>query len=894
MSNTGDLQVPLTAISALGLNHDVLLEVFHWYRLGNTTDVFNQDWNLERWWYKLIHVCQTWRDLILASPTSLDLHLVCTYGTPVMTMLTHSPPLPLIVYYPGGPGDAEVKVDDVLFVLQLRERIHRIHIGAPAVRLLGLLDSMDDEYPELQHLIICCDTDQPCAASLRTGVGLPAKLRAPHLRRLTLVGIRSPAGSELLLRAEGLVTLELLDVMDSLKAHPVDLVARLARMAQLERLVVHFRTALPNRKVGRMLPRMGTTPSALPRLKHLSFHGDSAYLEGVVARISAPSLQTLFLNFFARLTFDLHHLVRIIRTAQRQPSSPSSTAYPEGSGARFQFDAAELHFDAETAYVLLDSRSTDPGQSRTNSVQLRVRCRALDWQLAGLAQVCGALAPLFERVEHLTLRLNISHPNPNTDADSDSRRQQWHVLLRTFSGAKTLQLADPHAEHLVRSLLPLPAPTLQKLLASSGEPLVVKGDLLFYDIFAIRRHFKNIGRAYREQATTLIEICRLYVEASPQTYSTDRDLQNILRLADSVLVAAGSAGKGTTVEATKAFVRFQEEINRFGPPPPQKVIPGSLRKKLLDPSTALEFASKKDEKSKSTLSKVKSVFKAPIPMGDTKIVNFIILESPHEERDDQLIMRQEIYNFTTAAEIIWRFSRYPENSTDRISPKVASRQNPHFYRQLSKDAASYDSKFHQYPLKDFSHGLDQGDTIYILLDKSCRLFLDAANPHIPRIFGNLWKPDQTVILKDIGGILSSEDIVLHSIGESQDYWYRPSIIDFSQGRAQWDYSGADSDIVNTPFASARAVIHAAVRAERVDLMIRDRSRPLPPPDSGWKLLPSPELNVRVQAPEDQTTPMQSATRLPQLEHLNPNASAPSIGDSTPLATSTQSSEAVVN
>ena len=84
---------------------------------------------------------------------------------------------------------------------------------------------------------------------------------------------------------------------------------------------------------------------------------------------------------------------------------------------------------------------------------------------------------------------------------------------------------------------------------------------------------------------------------------------------------------------------------------------------------------------------------------------------------------------------------------------------------------------------------------------------------------------------DVGGTLESEDIVLHGIGENQDYWYRPSkVADPSLGLVESGYSPADSDIVNTPFVNARAVIHAAVRAEGVDLMIRDRSMPLPPTD----------------------------------------------------------------
>ncbi|KAI9449359.1 hypothetical protein BJY52DRAFT_1307843, partial [Lactarius psammicola] len=178
---------------------------------------------------------------------------------------------------------------------------------------------------------------------------------------------------------------------------------------------------------------------------------------------------------------------------------------------------------------------------------------------------------------------------------------------------------------------------------------------VIYDPPTFRKHFKNIGRAYREQATTLIEICRLYIETFPKTYTVNDGLQNVLRLADAALSAAGEAKKGTTPEATDAFLRVQEEITRFGPPSPRRSAPGDHRKSLLDPGTALVSASKKDEKSTRILSRVKSAFKAPLPSAHTKKINFVILESPHERRKDQSIIHQEIDNSTTTAEILWRF-----------------------------------------------------------------------------------------------------------------------------------------------------------------------------------------------------------------------------------------------
>ena len=148
--------------------------------------------------------------------------------------------------------------------------------------------------------------------------------------------------------------------------------------------------------------------------------------------------------------------------------------------------------------------------------------------------------------------------------------------------------------------------------------------------------------------------------------------------------------------------------------------------------------------------------------GPTVKVNFVILKSPHERHHHQSIIHrqflpcwrafsfhsrgvtEEIDKSTTTSEIVWRFSRYPDNSPGR----AALKQNPHFYLELPNDAASYGSKFHKDPLKDFTyvyyHGLR---TIYVLSDKSCRLYLDAAKPHEPRIFSNLWKPHKTIILK---------------------------------------------------------------------------------------------------------------------------------------------------
>ena len=319
----------------------------------------------------------------------------------------------------------------MLFALLHRDRVRRIHLSVPVPNLLKALNG---EYATLQRLVIRSGT----------GVQLPTKLVAPLLRRLTLSDVRLPAsGSALLLRAENLVTLELLEILDTPALHPAQLVAQLAHMAQLERLVLHFRTALPSRTFTQAGMDAHTTSVTLPRLTLLSYRGSSTYLEHTLAYLTAPSLQTLFIDLFAQLSFSLPYLTRFILRAY------------------FTFHAAELHFDAHTACMMLDhttNTNNNRSTNRTNAVQLRVSCRALDWQLASLAQICSALA--LPRIESLTLGLHVN-------VNAEPHRAQWHALLRVFGCTKTLQLTGPRAGHLLRSLLPLPLdilPALKELL----------------------------------------------------------------------------------------------------------------------------------------------------------------------------------------------------------------------------------------------------------------------------------------------------------------------------------------------------------------------------------------------------------------------------------------------
>jgi hypothetical protein len=402
----------------------VLLNVFDWYRLNNTTDESDLGWSIERWWYRPIHVCQKWRHLILESPTRLDLHLVCTYGIPVQAMISHSPPLPLIIYYPGIPGEVSVAdQESAVFALQQRTRVRRIHLSASTAILHNLVRAMNGKFPILERLVLRSQTES------RTGLVLPKKLHAPLLHHLTLSNITLSKESQLLRRAEGLITLALLNLPATRRFHPEHLVVQLSAMSRLEMVTIHFYTAIPNHEVKQRLLRAPVTHITLPRLKLLVLRGGSAYLEGILCRLSAPLLSTLSVEFFNQLTFDLRRLQQFVR--------------PTGEP---RFRSARMHFDKEFFSVIVD-----PYLERTGTYPflVQVNCRPLDWQAACAAQICDTLAPLLASVGSLTLGF---HKDGSTSWKDEIDREQWHGLLRRFSGVKSLQLTGGLVGDLFRSL----------------------------------------------------------------------------------------------------------------------------------------------------------------------------------------------------------------------------------------------------------------------------------------------------------------------------------------------------------------------------------------------------------------------------------------------------------
>ena len=148
------------------------------------------EWTRQRWWYKLVHVCQRWRYLILRSTSYLGLSLVCAYATPVADMPANSPHmshLPLTIDHLDEIHHVTTEVEDgILLVPQQRDRVRRIRLRMSVLNLQKLVVAIHGEFPLLESLYI---TPMP---KNDTSITLPETFRATHLRHLIMENLSLP------------------------------------------------------------------------------------------------------------------------------------------------------------------------------------------------------------------------------------------------------------------------------------------------------------------------------------------------------------------------------------------------------------------------------------------------------------------------------------------------------------------------------------------------------------------------------------------------------------------------------------------------------------------------------------------------------------------------------
>ena len=419
------------------LDDDSLLNVFNLYRPflltedGDNNDLlYNEGRGIHAlWWYKLAHVCQRWRNLVLGSAAYLGISLVCMNGTPVADMLAHSPPLPLVIDYTSSGEYEEITVEDeegAILALKQRNRVRVVHLqvqtSVPIYQ--NLIAAMDDEYPILEYLIILPPIGSIISISL-----FPETFQAPHLRRLLLDSFALPIGCRLLTTAVSLVTLCLSMVHPSTYFHPNTLLQWLSFMPQLKTLAVFFVFPIPNRDVEMQLMRTPAMPVPLLNLHILRFQGVTTYLEALVHRIAAPRLKRLEASFFNQLTFSVPRLLQFVNTSEN-----------------LRFKSAKFEF----SNLGVSARVYPDEEAEVSALSIGVFCWHLDWQVSSAAQIFNLLSPMFFAVEHLTLAHSVHSLSSEEHNEADST--MWRKLLGSFRNVKTLRIANGLVEELSRCL----------------------------------------------------------------------------------------------------------------------------------------------------------------------------------------------------------------------------------------------------------------------------------------------------------------------------------------------------------------------------------------------------------------------------------------------------------
>jgi hypothetical protein len=233
---------------------------------------------------------------------------------------------------------------------------------------------------------------------------------------------------KLVLSASGLVDLTLRNIPQNGYISPEEMVACLSTLTRLKDLDLSFKSSLSRPDKDSRRPPLPTRVS-LSSLTSFCFDGASDYLEDFVARIDAPLLICMVIDFFHQATLDTPNLAQFI---SRIPF------------LRARDEARVLLSDDKVSITL-------PGPLDNQGLDLEVPCGRLDLQLAFLAQACSSSFPqaLITTVERLYI---FYWPDIQPDNIENSK---WLELLRPFTTVKGL--------YLTRNLVPCIAAALQEL-----------------------------------------------------------------------------------------------------------------------------------------------------------------------------------------------------------------------------------------------------------------------------------------------------------------------------------------------------------------------------------------------------------------------------------------------
>jgi hypothetical protein len=375
------------------------------------------------WWPGLVHVCRRWRQLILASPRSLNLQLLCTGKTPVRKDLGLWPTIPIAIRE-NSRSVSFTEEHNILAALEHRDRVCNITLSLnkwqPLIK--KVVTVMREPFPALSHLRLSFIDSSP----LRV-VTLPDEFlggNASNLQELWLTDIPFPALPTLLSSANHLIDLHLCGV--SVSILPETMVSSLAAMTRLEHLCVEFNP--PGSLIGEV-PATSPTRVVLPALTKFQYRGYSQYLEDLVSRIDCPQLKSVIASYFDELAsfqfvgvppLQLFQFIQFIDRTEAFKLAP------------FRHARVELH----RISVNLEGSQAESHPSHLSLEFPRRRGWQTQLPTQSMRQLLNQVSAMLANVCHLTMLYGQPEPPPLRDQDLT----EWVGLFRLFLAVETLHV----------------------------------------------------------------------------------------------------------------------------------------------------------------------------------------------------------------------------------------------------------------------------------------------------------------------------------------------------------------------------------------------------------------------------------------------------------------------
>ena len=340
-------------------------------------------------------------------------------------MLTHSPPLPLIIDYLHVVTNitAEDK-EGILLALKQRDRVRRIRLRAFVISLERLVAAIEEGFPMLEYLYI-----EPMSAS-DSNWSLPSTFRAPCLRHLVLFYFEFPTGSTL---PAGLVTLSLQYINPSVDFSANELLHKLSLMPQLETLGISVYPPLSDQDFeGQLLQIPLSTHVTLPSLRWFMFSSPLAFMESVLPRVTMPFLKVAAImpSYSPNIAFPIYLPMQFV----------CKTEHP-------RFGSVTVTFHNQCVVVTMYPYEG----TGMPTLRMREECRDPVAGLIFTIRHLRVMGPVFSEVLSLTLEDKTSfewHKQYNI-------RIHWHEFLGFFNKVRTLHIARGDLiEVLSCSLLP--------------------------------------------------------------------------------------------------------------------------------------------------------------------------------------------------------------------------------------------------------------------------------------------------------------------------------------------------------------------------------------------------------------------------------------------------------